>query len=125
MTMNDVMERARRLVGLRALFAGAVVGACTACSSSNDTPGATGGGTGATGSSTGGDTTSGGTTSGGDAGAVAYWQDVEPLFEQHCFQCHQQGGIAPFRLDDPAMAQSQASAIRVDIQGRVMPPWGV
>jgi hypothetical protein len=132
MKMNDVTGPRVRLVGLRALFVGALAGACAACSSSNnDTPGATGGGTTGTGSDAGsgstgtGDAASGGSTGSGDAGAVTYWQDVEPLFETHCFQCHQQGGIAPFRLDDPVTAQSQATAIRADTQGRVMPPWSI
>jgi hypothetical protein len=37
-----------------------------------------------------------------DAGAgapweVTYWKDMVPLFEHHCLQCHQEGGIGHVR----------------------------
>lgn len=67
-----------------------------------------------------------------DAGSVAvvsaaltYWQDMVPLFEAHCLTCHQQGGIAPFRLDDYATAKAQAPLIAHSTGARTMPPWNI
>jgi len=31
-----------------------------------------------------------------------YWQDVAPLFAEHRWQCHREGGIGPIHLDDYA-----------------------
>jgi mono/diheme cytochrome c family protein len=59
------------------------------------------------------------------ADAPTYWQDMAPLFAAHCVGCHQTGGIAPFRLDDYAMAKSYAPVIRTATAAREMPPWGV
>lgn len=69
----------------------------------------------------------------GDSGAVGepstaaltYWQDMVPLFEAHCLQCHQQGGIAPFRLDAYAEAKARAELIGHSTRARTMPPWDV
>jgi mono/diheme cytochrome c family protein len=55
--------------------------------------------------------------------SVTYWQDMVPLFEQHCLQCHQQGGIGPVRLDQYSEAKRFAALIAYDTKARVMPPW--
>jgi hypothetical protein len=55
--------------------------------------------------------------------AVTYWQDAVPIFENHCMQCHEQGGIAPFRLDDFEEAKAHATNVRAMTQSRSMPPW--
>lgn len=70
---------------------------------------------------------SGGGTS-ADAGAgppseVTYWKDMVPLFEQHCLQCHQEGGIGHGRLDLYAEAKEHAALIRHYTAAREMPPW--
>jgi mono/diheme cytochrome c family protein len=57
------------------------------------------------------------------SGALTYYGDVLPIFEQHCLECHQQGGIAPFRLDQYYEAKLQAGAVLDATRGRVMPPW--
>lgn len=56
---------------------------------------------------------------------LTYWQDMAPLFAQHCLQCHREGGIAPFRLDDYASAKPFALAIAHATSERTMPPWAV
>jgi mono/diheme cytochrome c family protein len=70
--------------------------------------------------------------SGADAGAdagtetaaeVTYWKDMVPLFEQHCLQCHQQGGIGPVRLDLYDEAKKFAALIGYETMARQMPPW--
>jgi len=57
--------------------------------------------------------------------AVTYWEDMVPLFEAHCLQCHREGGIAPLRLDQYASAKGKAEQIRRHTASRTMPPWGV
>ena len=42
-------------------------------------------------------------------GAVTFWQDVAPIYNTKCVRCHQEGGIAPFRLDDYADAKANAA----------------
>lgn len=59
------------------------------------------------------------------SGVLTYWQDMVPLFEAHCLSCHQQGGIAPFRLDDYASAKAQAALIAHSTGARTMPPWSI
>lgn len=56
-------------------------------------------------------------------GAVTFWGDVAPIYNTKCVRCHQQGGIAPFRLDnyDDAKAFSSFEKLRVN-QG-TMPPY--
>jgi hypothetical protein len=46
-----------------------------------------------------------------------------PLFEEHCFSCHQDGGIAPFRLDQYGEAKRHAGEILDETAARAMPPW--
>ena len=63
-----------------------------------------------------------------DAGAqapseVTYWKDMVPLFEQHCLQCHQEGGIGPMRLDLYAEAKQHAALIGYSTKTHQMPPW--
>src|SRR3954469_23192556 len=55
--------------------------------------------------------------------ALTYYDDVAPILQDHCLQCHQDGGIAPFRLDDFATAKAKAGAIAAETQARTMPPW--
>jgi hypothetical protein len=55
--------------------------------------------------------------------ALTYYGDALPVFEQHCLQCHQDGGIGPFRLDQYAEAKNHAGAILDQTQERAMPPW--
>lgn len=54
---------------------------------------------------------------------LTYYGDALPIFEQHCLECHQAGGIAPFRLDQYGEAKKQASAIADATHERAMPPW--
>jgi len=66
-----------------------------------------------------------GKTAPADTGqTLTYWDDMVPVFAKHCMPCHQDGGIAPFRLDEYAAAQARAASIRVATEQRTMPPWG-
>lgn len=55
---------------------------------------------------------------------VTYYDDVVPILENKCLQCHRDGGIGPMRLDDYATAKSYAKAMRSATASRAMPPWG-
>lgn len=57
--------------------------------------------------------------------APTYWQDMVPLFEQHCLQCHREGGIAPFRMDEYSAIKPLAKLIARATSERTMPPWAV
>jgi hypothetical protein len=56
-------------------------------------------------------------------GPISYWQTVAPIFFGKCVSCHQQGGIGPFRLDDPATASTWAGAIVQATRTDHMPPF--
>jgi hypothetical protein len=52
-----------------------------------------------------------------------YWQDMAPLFADHCVMCHREAGIAPMRLDDVDQAKRFAALIASATSARTMPPW--
>jgi len=56
---------------------------------------------------------------------LTYYDDVAPILQDHCLQCHQEGGIAPIRLDDYATAKQNAAAMAADTAARAMPPWSI
>ncbi len=62
-------------------------------------------------------------TTGSDTGEPTYWQDVAPIYFDRCVTCHQAGGIAPFRLDDYAVAKQWAAPSASAVAARTMPPW--
>src|SRR4030095_5005132 len=66
-------------------------------------------------------------TAGDEASASepTWHDDIAPLFRTHCTGCHEEGGIAPFALDDYASAQPLAASIAVEVAARTTPPWGV
>lgn len=50
-------------------------------------------------------------------------QDVKPILDGRCVNCHAAGGIAPFKLDTYADAKGYAAAIADAVQSGRMPPW--
>jgi hypothetical protein len=58
-------------------------------------------------------------------GSVTFWQDVAPIYNNKCVKCHQEGGIAPFRLDNFADAKTNAGAALVETTAETMPPYFV
>src|SRR5579859_4655363 len=55
-----------------------------------------------------------------------YHADVAPILARHCLPCHRPGGVAPApHIDDYVHARSYAQPIRVAVQTRRMPPWGI
>jgi hypothetical protein len=59
----------------------------------------------------------------GVAPRVTYYQDALPIFETRCLGCHQEGGIAPFRLDDYETAAQFADLAKQYVAARIMPPF--
>jgi copper type II ascorbate-dependent monooxygenase-like protein len=55
--------------------------------------------------------------------ALTYWQDVAPVLYERCVDCHREGGIGPFRLDDYESARTWAAASKDAVVARRMPPW--
>jgi len=56
-------------------------------------------------------------------GAVTFWQDVAPIYNQRCVRCHQEGGIGPFRLDDYTEAKNHATLEAARVAAGTMPPY--
>jgi len=54
---------------------------------------------------------------------ITYHKDVARILQQNCFQCHHDGGIAPFGLDDVAEVTDRAKTIKRVIEQGQMPPW--
>ncbi len=53
----------------------------------------------------------------------AFYQDVVPILQQHCQECHRPGEIAPMPLMTYAETRPWAKAIREQVIARKMPPW--
>lgn len=69
-----------------------------------------------------------GNGNGGGAGAsvsgqVTYWQDIVPIAEEHCMECHQEDGLGPNLIGTYQAAEAAGEAIRNAVEARVMPPW--
>lgn len=56
---------------------------------------------------------------------VTWHRDVRPLAATYCGDCHADGQIAPFPIDDPAAVADWAEPIVSSVEDRRMPPWGM
>ncbi len=55
-----------------------------------------------------------------------YQRDVAPILARRCGECHRPDGVGALpRFDDYAGARTYAQPIRLSVQTRQMPPWGV
>lgn len=54
---------------------------------------------------------------------VTFYQDVLPIVQAHCQECHRKGGNAPFSLVTHEEVAAHAEAIREVVADRRMPPW--
>lgn len=57
------------------------------------------------------------------ASPVTYHRDVARILQQNCVQCHREGGIAPFALDDIEEVSDRARVIKRVVTEATMPPW--
>lgn len=53
-----------------------------------------------------------------------YYEDIAPIVQAKCVQCHSEGNIAPFSLETYEEAQLSAGAMKIATESRRMPPWG-
>ena len=54
---------------------------------------------------------------------ITYYEHIAPLLNEHCVNCHSDGGIAPFALADADGVLALAPLINDTMKERVMPPW--
>ncbi|MDX2015165.1 MAG: hypothetical protein SFW67_33540, partial [Myxococcaceae bacterium] len=52
-----------------------------------------------------------------------FHQDVRPILEGRCVNCHVTGGVGPFALDGYAAAKAMGPAMVDSTQKGRMPPW--
>ena len=48
---------------------------------------------------------------------------IKPILKQHCINCHQKGGIAPFSLDQWEDVDARSIMIAAVTASKYMPPW--
>jgi thiol-disulfide isomerase/thioredoxin len=54
---------------------------------------------------------------------VTYHNRVSRILQNHCLECHREGGLAPFSLETYQDAKDYAGMIRYVVSQRIMPPW--
>lgn len=57
------------------------------------------------------------------SGPVTFYEQIVPLLQQHCQECHHAGGGSPFSLITLEEVSSQAEMIAEVVGDRRMPPW--
>lgn len=57
------------------------------------------------------------------ASPVTYTRDIARIVQNHCVECHREGGVAPFGLDGYEAVARRATMIRTVTQEGLMPPW--
>jgi hypothetical protein len=54
---------------------------------------------------------------------LTYHGDIARILQRHCSECHTNGGIAPFSLENSEEVLDRTRALRRVLQDRTMPPW--
>jgi hypothetical protein len=54
---------------------------------------------------------------------IDFETNIKPILTKHCVNCHQNGGIAPFSLDNWADVDARAIMIGAVTASKYMPPW--
>ena len=55
--------------------------------------------------------------------SVTFHKDVQPIFQNHCQECHRPGEVAPMSLMTYEQARPWAKSIRQAVLTKKMPPW--
>jgi hypothetical protein len=66
---------------------------------------------------------SAGGAGGSRSAAPTYFQQVKPVLDGRCGNCHMTGGLAPFALQTYVQARRNRTAIAAAVRTRLMPPW--
>ena len=59
----------------------------------------------------------------GDDGPATWHQDIRPIVERSCQGCHEEGGVAPFTLDNYEDVMTWLPLVIDSIENNTMPPW--
>lgn len=54
---------------------------------------------------------------------LTYHRDISRILQQNCVECHREGGIAPFALDDFLEVGDRSRVIQRVVEEGTMPPW--
>lgn len=54
---------------------------------------------------------------------VSYHNQIARILQNHCVECHREGGLGPFRLDTYEDVIEHAGMIRKQVDRGAMPPW--
>lgn len=54
---------------------------------------------------------------------VTYHNRISRIMQNHCVECHREGGVAPFSLDNYDDVKGHAAMIRRVVERGIMPPW--
>ncbi len=57
-----------------------------------------------------------------DKTPVSYADDVAPILQKHCVQCHHEGGIGPWSMDSHAMVKGWSRMMKEVLMTKRMPP---
>ena len=57
------------------------------------------------------------------AANVTYTRDIARIAQNHCVECHRDGGVGPFALNSYEAVARRATMIRTVTQDGLMPPW--
>lgn len=58
-----------------------------------------------------------------DATLLTYHQDIAPIVQRYCGNCHSEGGIAPFTLSSYESLLRSKDSVKSAVSRGVMPPW--
>lgn len=56
-------------------------------------------------------------------GSISYREEIAPLLQRRCQDCHRPAGVAPWAMTDYAMVRGWSAMMREMIRTRRMPPW--
>lgn len=54
---------------------------------------------------------------------ITYHNRISRIIQQHCLECHRQGGLGPFPLDTYEQLKDHKSMVRLMVKNDEMPPW--
>ncbi len=54
---------------------------------------------------------------------ITYHNRISRIIQQHCLECHREGGIGPFSLESYEQVKDHKSMVRLMVKSDRMPPW--
>lgn len=56
-------------------------------------------------------------------GSITYYEDLLPIIQTHCSDCHTDGGVGPGHWDEYPVASAYSALLTAYTADRTMPPW--